>query len=128
YQKFWEDEMRARAAIPLALKEFRDRWYLLAKDQNDGKIKTFALDRITGIDITKKKFQNDDSFDVAKHYQNFFGIISPDHLKPERIILSFNTFQGKYIKSLPLHESQRTIIDNEEELQIELNLCITHDF
>ena len=42
--------------------------------------------------------------------------------------LSFEPFQGKYIKTLPLHHSQQIRVDNEEELQVTLRLCITHDF
>ena len=45
-----------------------------------------------------------------------------------KIILSFNAFQGKYIKSLPLHHTQQIIVDNEDELQINLELFLTHDF
>ena len=47
---------------------------------------------------------------------------------PQEIILSFNAFQGKYIKSLPLHETQQVLIDNKNELQIKLKLYVTHDF
>ncbi len=36
-------------------------------------------------------------------------------------------YQGKYIKTLPLHNTQRVLVDNEAELQIKLNLCVTHD-
>ena len=45
----------------------------------------------------------------------------------QNILLSFDPFQGKYIKSLPLHETQQIVIDNEEELQIKLKLCVTQD-
>ena len=41
--------------------------------------------------------------------------------------MSFDYYQGKYIKSLPLHHTQETLIDNENELRIKLQLCITHD-
>jgi predicted DNA-binding transcriptional regulator YafY len=42
--------------------------------------------------------------------------------------LSFNSFQGKYIKSLPLHHTQQILIDNEDELRISLTVYLTRDF
>lgn len=128
YQKFWEDELTKRNVEPYALKEFRNRWYVLANDLKDNKVKSFALDRLSDLDITKKRFQFPDDFNVNRHYKYCFGIISPNGHKPEEIELSFDPFQGKYIKTLPLHESQQILIDNEKELRIKLTLFITHDF
>ena len=128
YHKFWEDEITNRIAEPYALKEFRNRWYVLANDLKDNHIKSFALDRLSDLDITKRPFQFPCDFNVNQHYKYCFGIISPNGHKPEDIELSFDPFQGKYIKSLPLHESQQILIDNEKELRIKLTLVITHDF
>ena len=128
YQKFWEDELTKRNVEPYALKEFRNRWYVLANDLKDNKVKSFALDRLSDLDITKKRFQFPDDFNVNRHYKYCFGIISPNGHKPEEIELSFDPFQGKYIKTLPLHESQQILIDDEDELRIKLTLFITHDF
>ena len=36
--------------------------------------------------------------------------------------------QGRYVKSLPLHASQQIILENEQELQVQLTLFVTHDF
>ena len=128
YHKFWEDEITNRIAEPYALKEFRNRWYVLANDLKDNHIKSFALDRLSDLDITKHPFQFPCDFNVNQHYKYCFGIISPNGHKPEDIELSFDPFQGKYIKSLPLHESQQILIDNEKELRIKLTLVITYDF
>lgn len=128
YTKFWEEDSSKRSAIPYALKEFKNRWYLLAKDEKDGKIKSFALDRLTELSVSNIKFDKSDDFNADEHYRHCFGIISPDDSQIEEIILSFETFQGKYIKTLPLHEIQEILIDSENELQIQLNLHITHDF
>ncbi|WP_409150276.1 helix-turn-helix transcriptional regulator [Sphingobacterium sp. BS-2] len=128
YQKYWEDVLSERLVEPYALKEFKNRWYVLSKDLGDNKIKSFSLDRINGLEISRKKFQFPKDFDVNEHYKYCFGIISPNDLKPESVILSFNVFQGKYIKSLPLHDSQEILIDNDVELRIQLKLFITHDF
>jgi predicted DNA-binding transcriptional regulator YafY len=128
YQKFWDSEATHRKAEPYALKEFKNRWYILAKDLKDNKIKTFALDRITKLETTAKKFNYPSNYNVEEHYKYCFGIISPNGQKPEEVILSFKPFQGKYLKTLPLHQTQEVILDNEEELQLRLKLCVTHDF
>ena len=128
YKKFWEDEMSQRTAEPYALKEFKNRWYVLANDLKDNKVKSFALDRLTELEITRKKYQLPIDFDVNEHNKYCFGIISPNEHQPQEVILSFDPFQGKYIKTLPLHESQVILKDHEEELLIKLTLFLTHDF
>lgn len=128
YYKYWDDELTNRNAAPYALKEFRNRWYILANDLKDNQVKSFALDRLSDLEITKRKFQFPNDFNVTDHYKHCFGIMSPNAEKPQEVILSFDHNQGQYIKSLPLHESQQILIDNEEELRIKLTLFITHDF
>jgi predicted DNA-binding transcriptional regulator YafY len=128
YSKFWEDEPTERVAEPYALKEFKNRWYVLVNDLKDSTIKSFALDRLSELEITKKHFTPPVDFDVTEHYKHCFGIISPTTNEPEEVILSFNQIQGKYIKSLPLHDTQEILIDTKEELRIKLTIFITFDF
>src|SRR5690606_25912264 len=134
YQSFSESEGKDRVLEPYALKEFRYRWYLLARDsdkndsaQPNGIVKAYGLDRISGLEIKKTTFQRT-GFDVKEEYRNLFGIISPNEHKLEEIVLSFDAHQGQYIKSLPLHHSQEIIQDDETELRIRLNIYPTYDF
>jgi predicted DNA-binding transcriptional regulator YafY len=110
------------------LREFKHRWYLLAKDVDDGSIKVFGLDRISNLEISTKRFSIPQDFDVNNYYQYCYGIMSPNGDAPEEVVLSFDPFQGKYIKSLPLHPSQEIIKDDEDELMVKLKLFVTHDF
>ena len=128
YQKFYDEIVSHRKVNPYSLKENKNRWYLIAKDHGDHKVKTFGLDRLKELKITDKKFEPDKSYNVAENFRYFFGILTPDDLKLEDIILSFEPFAGKYIKTLPLHETQEILIDNEEELRIKLKVYITYDF
>jgi predicted DNA-binding transcriptional regulator YafY len=128
YQKFYEPDITLREVEPYALKEFKGRWYLLSKDKKDDHVKTFALDRIKELEITKKRYIYPQDLDPNDYFRNCFGVITSDDEDPAEIILSFKPLQGKYIKSFPLHESQRILEDNEEELRIALNLYVTHDF
>ncbi|MBS1922929.1 MAG: WYL domain-containing protein [Bacteroidetes bacterium] len=127
YQKFWEEELTQRLVEPYALKEFKNRWYVLAKDSKDNNIKSFALDRLTNLEITTQSYQYPDNYSIEQSYRYCFGIISPNDEEPQDIILLFNPFQGKYIKTLPLHETQKVLVDNDKETRIKLKLCLTHD-
>ncbi len=127
YHKFWEEEVSQRLVEPYALKEFKNRWYILAKDSKDNNIKSFALDRLTNLAITTQHYQYPDNYSIEQNYRYCFGIISPNGSDPQDIILSFDPFQGKYIKTLPLHETQEVLVDNDKETRIKLKLCLTHD-
>lgn len=127
YQKFWEEEVSKRLVEPYNLKEFKNRLYLIAKDSKDNNIKSFALDRLANLDIITQNYQYPDNYNINQSYRYCFGIISPNDKKPQDIILSFNPFQGKYIKTLPLHDTQLILFDNDEELRIKLKLFVTHD-
>ena len=43
------------------------------------------------------------------------------------MVLSFSATQGNYIKTLPLHASQKVIVDNEKELRVEMFVHVTFD-
>lgn len=129
YTKNWEGISTKRVVEPYALKEFKNRWYLLANEV-DGKdlfIKTFGLDRISDLEISTKPFSKQE-IDVNEIFVNSFGIISTLDQIPETIILSFDYEQGKFIKTLPIHHSQKVLIDNDSEYRIELTLVPTYDF
>lgn len=128
YQKFWEEEPENRTIEPYVLKEFANRWYILGYDATRKAIRSFALDRLSELEIHKDKFIPSISFDAHQYYKNSFGIISPEKEETEEIVLSFGSFQGKYIKALPLHHSQEIIKDDENELIIKLFLVPTYDF
>ena len=128
YQKFWEDNISHRVAEPYALKEFKNRWYVIAKDTRDSRIKSFALDRLSNLQITNQQFNYPESYNVAQDFNYCFGIIQSEGENPIEVVLSFDPFQGKYIKTLPLHHTQQILIDNEDELKIKLKIFLTYDF
>ena len=128
YEKYWEETITNRVVEPYCLKEFKNRWYLIAKEVKNDHPKTFALDRMSGLEITNVKFAVLASFDMNKLFKYAYGIITPHDQKIEEVVLSFDPEQGKYIKSLPLHESQEILVDNGTELKIKLKLCLTYDF
>lgn len=129
YNKYWETMPMKKVLQPYALKEFRNRWYLLG-NEDDGKefsIKIYGLDRITHFKKPKKTFTKKE-IDIEALFVNSFGIVSTLDKIPETIILSFNQRQSGFVKSLPIHHSQKIMIDNADEFRIELTLVPTYDF
>ena len=129
YTKFWEGVSHQKTLEPYALKEFRNRWYLLAneKDGKDFILKTFGLDRISDLEISNSTFKPQ-KIDIEKYFINSFGIIYSEDEQPVEIVLSFDSEQGQYIKTLPMHHSQKVLIDNDKEYRIQLTLFPTYDF
>jgi predicted DNA-binding transcriptional regulator YafY len=129
HQSYYKTGPTERSIEPYALKEFKGRWYVLAKDVKESFPRIFGLDRVHELDITKKKFNFPESFNPNNYFENCYGIIVPDDedYEPEEIILSFEPQQGKYIVSYPLHGSQKVLADNEKELRVSLYFFITHD-
>mgnify|MGYP000916272679 CR=1 FL=1 len=128
YKKFYDNSETLRHAEPYVLKEFKNRWYFVANDRSDNRIKTFALDRLSNLKITDVRFSEPEDFDANEYFKNCFGIVRPENAVAEEVKLSFPPKQGKYIKSLPLHNTQKIIIDNKDEFVITLQIFITFDF
>jgi predicted DNA-binding transcriptional regulator YafY len=128
YQRYDQDHSEQRIVNPLELKEFKCRWYLIARNEHDKQVRRYALDRVSDLDISRLRFPKDTDFDIDKMYKHCFGVIYPGEVEPQRVVLSFNHLQGKYIKSLPLHKTQKILIDNDKELRISLNIYLTYDF
>lgn len=127
YEKYWDGDISQRTVQPYLLKESDSRWYLLAKDLGDGRVKTFGLDRISGLTVLAQKFSLSKDFVPADTFKHCYGIIGEAGKQPKKVVLSFSELQGKYVKSLPLHHSQKTLIDNKDELRIELTIHISED-
>jgi len=128
HQKYYEVTSTVRDVEPYALKEFKNRWYLFAKDLDDSRLKTFGLDRVNGVFTTEKVFISNKLPDPTQYFQDCFGIIRPTDGEPKEVILSTDPEQAKYLKSFPLHESQRIIKDDDSECVIKLRIYITYDF
>lgn len=128
HQKFSQKQPFLHTLEPLAIKESQGRWYFVAKEIDKEKIKTYGLDRISEVNILKTK-QANFVFDVDIYFKDCFGVIKPDNeeIAPTFELL-FSKNQGNYVKTYPLHHSQKLVSENENEIAFSYKLFITHDF
>lgn len=127
HKKYWKNESKDYQIHPYFIKEYKRRWYLLARDIGDDNEKSFGLDRVTNIQVSNRKY-GEEPFLLVDKLKSCIGINSLDEGNGiEEIILSFNQFQGRFVKASPIHASQEILIDSDKELRIKLSLYITHD-
>jgi len=116
YQRFYEDELEGITLEPLLLKEYLNRWYLVGKN-HEGNVRGYGLERIADLVLTSDTFKP--SIKNPKQlYADVVGLISEN--ERERVVLSYQAFQGNYIKTQPLHATQKILVDNADELRIEI--------
>lgn len=128
HYNYQNKQMTSRKAHPLALKESKDRWYLIAVDTKDKKMKSFGLDRIHYLEVTDKTFREKYRYNLKEHFRNAFGVMSLTEQKPQRVVLKCTKHQGEYIKSFPLHSSQKVVEETIDSICFELYLHATYDF
>lgn len=126
YKKFWKEELEERILKPIALKESINRWYAFVWDEKNH-LKNFALDRIRYIEVLDEKVNFPPAPDLETRFQETLGIINDSREPIEKVILTFTAFKGLYIKSMPLHESQTILEENEQTLTISLQLKINYE-
>ena len=124
HQKHWEDFSTQREVKPIAIKESQQRWYLVALDKKNETVKTFGLDRISNLKITDTMFKPV-AYNVETEFQHAFGVETYEAAK--KVILEFSKQQGNYIKTFPLHKSQRIVKETEDAVSIEIFIHTTND-
>ena len=129
HKKFEDEEARERILAPYLLKEFKGRWYILGEVLHEAeklKYQVFGLDRITEVKPLTEKFKP-----TIKNPKNYFKDIigvSGWANKLEKVKIEFCESQGKFIKSLPIHESQVVLEDNKERLVIQIEIKPNYEF
>lgn len=113
---------------PYCVKLHENRWYMLGHNLSKDTIRLYGLDSIETIEITNQEYKLPKDFSASEYFSNYFGIVIGKDVKPERIVIRSNADHTPYLKSLPLHHSQKLIEDNGEYADFELYLAPTYDF
>jgi predicted DNA-binding transcriptional regulator YafY len=115
YQSF-----KARAAsdilfYPYLLKEYRNRWFVLGMKKQGKEIVTFALDRIQNITpYNKELFIEHKNFDPHTYFQHIIGVTRNVAEKPTQILFWTSPYHAPYIKTKPIHSSQKIVEETKE--------------
>ena len=126
HYSFGHDKLTPYQVKPYLLKEYLNRWYLAGVVTKTGKVRTFGLDRIRELQVTTSVFKKDKKVDPKQNFENTIGLVYSQH-KQQKVVLSFTPYQGKYIETLPLHWSQKVLVNDDSEYRIQINVTPNHE-
>lgn len=112
---------------PHFLKESQRRWYLIGYNEKNY-LRTLGIDRISNVSVDESApFKRNDSTDIRQLFNDSYGIWNNPTDPVEDIELKYDALDGAFIKTLPLHKTQK-VTENEDGVTVQLRLRITNDF
>ena len=126
YQKFGSHQQEASTVSPYYLKEYNNRWFLLAQEVGQERITIFGLERIVSINKSNVPFIENTQYDFSEYFEDVIGV-SFTNRPPEKIVLWIDNTQAPYAETKPLHGSQRLIHKDEDGITIEIEVIVNYE-
>ena len=123
YRTYKEDSReRLQTVHPYYVRQYNNRWFLLALDDEHQYISILGLDSILSLKVNESvPFVKNTDIDFSHYFDDVMGVTIPkDEVKKECIILRFTKKQFPYVVSKPLHHSQQILDEDECILCIEV--------
>ncbi len=127
YHNYWTDGTKEHYVMPLCVKLFRQRWYLVGRSWGNGYDTIYSLDRIKGFRISSHTFEYPEDFDPKTFFSDCFGVIVGDGSECEHVKLKVSASQANYLRDLPMHDTQKEIERNEKYSIFQLDVKTTYD-
>ena len=127
YQKY-EGHREELTMQPYALRLHNRRWYVLGfiKERND--LRQLSLERIIGVKNTNITFEMPCGFNAHTYYKNVVGLYVDNNLPVEELKIKVYGSQADYIRSLPIHKSQKEVCMKKGEYsEFHYKVCLTPD-
>ena len=126
YLKFGA-EGYVKVVCPFVLKLFGQRWYLLARTDDD-QMRVYALDRMTMLELTDDVFAMPADFSPQAYFSEYFGVLTDGGTPLEHVVVRAYGKTANYLRTLPLHHSQQEIATTEDYTDFTLDVRPTPDF
>lgn len=128
YRKFGQPTGYTITVEPYAIKVFKQRWYLLGKDYKRETPTIYALDRILALEETEESFVYPSDFDTELFFKDYYGVLCDTKEKTQKIVIRTYPPFTNYLRTLPIHHSQKEVNTTPDYTDFEFYLRPTFDF
>lgn len=124
YAPFGKDSYSEKI-YPYHLKQFNDRWYLIAQAVGYDSLGHFALDRIEGFEEISMPYKEPE-VDFEEYFDDVVGVTVPEG-NCGNIVFRISKPRFEYIRTKPLHLSQRILEENEYFAVVSINVKVNKE-
>lgn len=128
YQSFVTAQPHEWMFFPYLLKEYRNRWFVFGAKADNMMIYNLALDRIVWIEAVDIPYREKPEFDSEHFFDNIIGVSKSLKSAPRKIKFWANAEQSNYIKTKPLHPSQKLVSENLEDGSCVFRIVVVPNF
>ncbi len=115
YQSFSARRPMEFVMFPYLLKEFRNRWFLFGSRDRDMRLFSLALDRIVSVEASDEEYRENKDFEAEHFFDDVIGVTKDVGDKAVDVVFWSSASQSKYIRTKPLHASQRLLSESVED-------------
>jgi len=115
YRSFKSKDLNEVHIHPQLLKEFNNRWFLLALNHKRKIRTTFALDRIVQLETPERTIEYIDlSINGDQYYKDVVGVTVSENVNPTHIKFRVDKRNTPYVITKPFHHSQVILSENKQ--------------
>lgn len=122
YLPFGQNEPLSLTIIPVLLREFNNRWTLIAFNKTTSSYQNYPLDRIQSEKFSSLSISGESSFNPKTHFKDVIGSTVNLTDPKEKIILKVRKNRAFYMETKKWHHSQVKINEDEDSMTFSLNL------
>lgn len=128
YQSFKAKEPHRNIYYPYLLKEYRNRWFLIARAKNSSSLLTMALDRIVEFqELMFEPYEEYTGVDFDRYYSDLIGVSKSEKDRPHKVILQINRQHAPYVLAKPVHHSQQLLKEDVDGIIIRIDVVLNFE-
>jgi predicted DNA-binding transcriptional regulator YafY len=128
YQSFKAQAARQTIYHPYLLKEYRNRWFLIAKPKRGKTLLTLALDRIVEFqELPNEKYIPWEGVDFERYYSDLLGVTKSEQERARGVVFHVDRKTAPYLLTKPLHHSQQVLKQDEAGTILRIDVVINFE-
>ena len=116
YRKFTDHQPNEHVVHPYLLKQYDDRWFLFAANDENHKVLNFALDRIVSVAPLPDEKYHPCEENPEEWFRDIVGVTRFEYMQLMHIVFWANDRAMEYVRTKPIHLSQKELTDEEDAM------------